>query len=158
MKVGKSQPTQTKEVVMIRIENKKTYQGEGIYIGRPSLLGNPFRIGEDGTREEIIERYRGWLWRQINLRGEAYRELKRIAELAKHGDVTLICWCKRPDRQVACHGDVLRRAVEWLNRQESSVVAPHAAITPELPQPPEAKSEVRPRIQECWLALLCHPV
>jgi hypothetical protein len=26
---------------MIRIENRRTYRGEGIYIGRPSLLGNP---------------------------------------------------------------------------------------------------------------------
>ncbi len=27
---------------MIRIENKKYYRGGGVYIGRPSLLGNPF--------------------------------------------------------------------------------------------------------------------
>ena len=39
---------------MIRIENKKTYRGDGVYIGRPSLLGNPFRIGEHGTRAEVI--------------------------------------------------------------------------------------------------------
>ena len=36
---------------MITIENKKTYQGDGIYIGRPSLLGNPYAIGKDGTRQ-----------------------------------------------------------------------------------------------------------
>jgi hypothetical protein len=39
---------------MIHLENKKTYRGEGIYVGRKmpgipgSLLGNPFRIGRDG--------------------------------------------------------------------------------------------------------------
>jgi hypothetical protein len=100
---------------MIKIENKKTYQGDGIYIGRPSLLGNPFAIGRDGTREEVIDRYRVWLWRQIKLRGEVYRELQRLTAKAKEEDLILICWCKRPDRQIACHGDVVKRAVEYLN-------------------------------------------
>jgi Domain of unknown function (DUF4326) len=48
---------------MVRIENKKTYRGEDVYIGWPSLLGNPFRIGEHGTRKEAIEKYRRWLSR-----------------------------------------------------------------------------------------------
>jgi hypothetical protein len=58
---------------MIRIENKKTYRGEGIYVGRETpgapgnVLGNPFRIGRDGTREEVVEKYRRWLWEQIKL-------------------------------------------------------------------------------------------
>jgi hypothetical protein len=38
---------------MITIENKKTYRGEGIYIGRPSLLGNPFEIGVHGERGNV---------------------------------------------------------------------------------------------------------
>jgi Domain of unknown function (DUF4326) len=43
---------------MIRIENKKYYHGDGVYIGRPSLLGNQFRIGKDGTREDVLLLYR----------------------------------------------------------------------------------------------------
>lgn len=31
------------------------------YIGRPSKWGNPFVIGADGTRDEVVERYRTWL-------------------------------------------------------------------------------------------------
>jgi len=77
---------------MIRIENKKTYRGDGVYIGRPSLLGNPFKIGQHGTREEIIQRYRAWLWQQV-----------------------LVCWCKEPGRSVGCHGDVLESSLLWLN-------------------------------------------
>jgi Domain of unknown function (DUF4326) len=46
---------------MIRIENKKYYSGDGVYIGRPSILGNPFKIGKDGTREEVGQKYRVWL-------------------------------------------------------------------------------------------------
>lgn len=43
---------------MIHIENKKTYRGEGIHVGRKmqsfpgGVLGNPFRIGRDGTRDQ----------------------------------------------------------------------------------------------------------
>ena len=28
-----------------------------VYIGRPSKWGNPFEIGKDGTREEVIEKF-----------------------------------------------------------------------------------------------------
>jgi hypothetical protein len=102
---------------MIRIENKKTYRGKGIYVGRKmpgipgSLLGNPFRIGCDGTRVQIISKYRRWLWEQIKLKNEAYDELRRIAELARQGDVTLVCWCV-PE---LCHATVIERSVEFLN-------------------------------------------
>jgi hypothetical protein len=47
-----------------------------------SVLGNPFRVGRDGTLEEVIKKYRRWLWEQIKLRREVYVELKRIAEMA----------------------------------------------------------------------------
>lgn len=29
-----------------------------VYIGRPSKWGNPFKIGKDGTRQEVIKKYR----------------------------------------------------------------------------------------------------
>jgi hypothetical protein len=96
---------------MITIENKKTYRGEGVYIGRPRVLSNPFEIGVHGERGEVIRLYRRWLWDRILGRGEVYAELKRLARLAKQGDLTLICWCvPKP-----CHGRVVRRALEYLN-------------------------------------------
>jgi hypothetical protein len=101
---------------MIRIENRKTYRGGGVYIGRPSLLGNPFKIGEHGTRQEVLAMYRDWLWRQIKLRGDVYRELQRLAAIARRGDLILICWCKQPGcHDVPCHGDILKSAVMWMN-------------------------------------------
>lgn len=100
---------------MIRIENRKTYRGEGVYIGRPALLGNPFKIGEHGTREQVIAMYREWLWEQIKQRGEVYRELKRLAEEARQGELVLVCWCKERGREVGCHGDVVCAAILWMN-------------------------------------------
>lgn len=105
---------------MIRIENKKTYRGDGVYIGRPSLLGNPFKIGEQGTRAEVISLYRSWLWGQIKLRGDVYRELQRLAAIARRGNLVLICWCKQPGcHDVPCHGDILKSAVMWMNSENT---------------------------------------
>jgi uncharacterized protein DUF4326 len=78
---------------MIRIENKRTYRGAGVYIGRPRLLGNPFESGVHGDREDVIRFYRQWLWDRIMEQGDVYVELKRLAKLAKQGGLTLICWC-----------------------------------------------------------------
>lgn len=64
-----------------------------VYIGRPSKWGNPFVIGQDGTREEVIAKYREHLLRQPEL-------MKALPEL--RGKI-LGCWCS----PAACHGDVL---------------------------------------------------
>ena len=99
---------------MITVVNQRLHKGEGVYIGRPSLLGNPFLIGRDGTHDEVCAKYREWLWRQIRQRGDVYRELLRLAEIARNEDLYLICWCKRPERNVSCHGDILKAAVIWI--------------------------------------------
>lgn len=69
-----------------------------VYIGRPSKWGNPFQIGKDGTREQVIRKYETWLLSQPQLLNEL-RELE--------GKV-LACWCKPK----ACHGDVLVKYAE----------------------------------------------
>jgi hypothetical protein len=73
-----------------------------VYIGRPSKWGNPFEIGRDGTREEVIEKYREYILSKPEL-------LKDLSELK--GKI-LGCWCKPK----ACHGDVL---VELLNENST---------------------------------------
>jgi hypothetical protein len=101
---------------MIIIENKKTYRGAGVYIGRPSLLGNPFEIGVHGERLDVIRLYRRWLWDRILEQGDVYAELKRLAELVKQGNLTLVCW--RPPSP--CHGSIVKRSIEWLNSDQSA--------------------------------------
>jgi hypothetical protein len=65
-----------------------------VYIGRPSKWGNPFVIGEHGSRAEVIEQYRIYLQSHPDLVDAAQRELK--------GKV-LGCWCA----PLACHGEIL---------------------------------------------------
>jgi hypothetical protein len=75
-----------------------------VYIGRPSKWGNPFRIGPDGTRQEVVAKYRAWIAQQPDL----------MAALPELEGKTLGCWCK-PE---ACHGDVLVELVEQLGTRE----------------------------------------
>jgi len=85
--------------------------GVQVYIGRPGVLGNPFKVGRDGSREQVIEKYRVWLWEAVQEKGAVYRELVRLAGLHRAGEkVVLVCWCS----PLPCHGDVVKRAVEWL--------------------------------------------
>lgn len=67
-----------------------------VYIGRPSKWGNPFRIGKDGNRQQVIDKFVFWFMQkeQAALRAACIRELrgKRLA-----------CYCA----PLLCHGDVL---------------------------------------------------
>lgn len=71
-----------------------------VYIGRPSKWGNPFAIGRDGDREEVLKKYEEWIKNQPEL-------LKALPELK---DKILGCWCKPQ----ACHGDVLARLCDGM--------------------------------------------
>lgn len=80
------------EPFIARAVNKRTDDFD-VYVGRPTKWGNPFTIGKDGTRDEVIEKYRAWLLTQPDL----------LAEIPKLRGKRLGCWCK-PE---PCHADVL---------------------------------------------------
>jgi hypothetical protein len=65
-----------------------------VYIGRPGPFGNPFEIGKDGNRQEVVEKYAEWVLTQPELLATIRTELK--------GKV-LGCWCAPK----LCHGDIL---------------------------------------------------
>jgi len=65
-----------------------------VYVGRPSEFGNPFKVGVDGNRVEVIEKYEQYVLANADLLALVKSKLR-----GKH----LICWCA-PD---FCHADVL---------------------------------------------------
>ena len=77
-----------------------------VYIGRPSKWGNPFKIGQDGTREEVIKKYEEWLLGQRS-HDCRKRPSKDAAKKELKGRI-LGCYCK----PLACHGDVLVRLLD----------------------------------------------
>ena len=66
-----------------------------INCGRPSPWGNPFIIGRDGTREEVIEKYRVYAIKRNAL------DPSWLAPLITATDV--YCWCTPK----ACHVEVI---------------------------------------------------
>ena len=67
----------------------------GVYIGRGSAWGNPYKIGVTGyTRSEVIEEYR--LYAQKRLENEPAWLMPLVGK-------DLVCYCA----PLACHGDVL---------------------------------------------------
>jgi hypothetical protein len=64
-----------------------------VYVGRPGKWGNPFVIGTDGSRAQVIEAYRGWILKQPDL----------MRDLAELRGKTLGCHCA----PLPCHGDML---------------------------------------------------
>ena len=74
-----------------------------VYIGRGSKWGNPFVIGKDGDREEVISKYEIYIMQNPGM----------ISALPELAGKTLGCWCAPK----ACHGDILKIMVEdeiWL--------------------------------------------
>lgn len=67
---------------------------DAVYVGRPSIWGNPFVIGKDGTRKDVIEKYRKHIMTNKQLLDKIKNDLS---------GKDLVCWCS-PKR---CHGDIL---------------------------------------------------
>lgn len=85
-----------------------------VYVGRPSKWGNPFEIGKDGTREEVVAKYEAWIVKQPHLMG-CLHELKgkRVA-----------CWCA-PEK---CHGEILVRLANELPEGPSLQFVPRKKV------------------------------
>ena len=97
---------------MITIGNKK-HGARGVYVGRPSPLGNPFPLECEAERAQIIRDYEDWLAEQLlDPRGAASIEIHRLAALARTQDLCLVCWCAPK----ACHADIIKRTIEAINR------------------------------------------
>lgn len=88
---------------MAKVLNKKRggVPPGAVYIGRPGKWGNPFVIGRDGSRDEVIAKYRAWLLGNERL----------MAALPELRGKDLVCWCA----PAPCHGDVL---IELANTEE----------------------------------------
>ena len=72
--------------------------GTLVRVDRRSRWGNPFRIGRDGTRAEVIRRYADYLLTRPDL----------LADVATLRRQTLTCWCT----PAPCHAAILRQWAE----------------------------------------------
>ena len=103
---------------MIYVVNKRVYTPtkDDIYIGRPSILGNPWTHMKGTvasfvveTREEAIANYLPYL-RDMYLKDKEVKSLLNSL-VRKHREgknIYLVCWCAPK----SCHGDILKHAIE----------------------------------------------
>lgn len=74
-----------------------------VYVGRPTVYGNPYLQREDESRDELVEMYRHYVLTMVHpwIRRAWFRELR---------GKDLVCWCPLDQ---PCHADVL---LELANR------------------------------------------
>ena len=97
---------------MISVGNKQ-HGAKGMYVGRPSPLGNPFAMQGESTRAQVIRDYEDWLAEQLlDPHSAASIEIHRLAALARKQDIGLVCWCAPK----ACHADIIKRTIAAINR------------------------------------------
>lgn len=64
-----------------------------VWIDRQGPFGNPFKIGRDGERADVLRDHEHWLRREVEL----------VVELWRLRDKALCCWCEPQP----CHGWLL---------------------------------------------------
>lgn len=97
-------------VKVVRCGHTKIFQH---YIGRiwggypESLFHNPFHIGKDGTRDDVIAKFAAYWYapEQDHLRNKALHMI--------NPDDTLGCWCY----PFPCHGDIIAGYVDWKHQE-----------------------------------------
>ena len=101
----------------------------GVYIGRKtrdyprSPLANPEYLAREEDRPKVIAQYKTWLWKKIQAGDpKVMAELWRLLDLARRPEgVTLLCWCRGVNEtKPACHGDVIKAALHWLDEKHQT--------------------------------------
>lgn len=82
---------------------RKPARGE--YVGRPSVLGNPFVMRNEAQRDEVCERYQQWFDAKVSANDPlVMSELRRLFRIGKtQGTLRLVCFCA-PKR---CHAETI---------------------------------------------------
>lgn len=113
-------------IINVRVKNirKLGYQNlkewtendNNVYIGRAGIVfvekerfpkkssefHNPFKIGKDGTREEVLEKYKNYITDKLKNNNQL------VEELIKLKNKNLGCWCY-PEK---CHGNILLELIK----------------------------------------------
>jgi len=93
-----------------RIQRKRTkgwkMPPNTVYVGRPSVFGNPFEVEKRLTAEQAVKKFEAMMNGDFDGCSKRLREHKEniMANLHKLRGKNLACWCKESE---PCHADVL---------------------------------------------------
>lgn len=85
------------------------------YIGRAwagmleSPFHNPFHVGKDGTRREVLEKFAAYWYAPERV------ALRKTALIMIQNDDILGCWCRDSSvsEDLYCHGDIIAGYLNW---------------------------------------------
>src|SRR5437660_9805023 len=94
-----AKPSREKAKPKMKVYNKhKPHPNDAVYCGRGSPYGNPFRIGRDGTRNEVCDKFE--------------QQVLPTLDVSKLKGKDLVCFCA----PLRCHCDaILRKANEVID-------------------------------------------
>jgi len=113
---------------MIKITGNGKKVQSGIYIGRPSPLGNPYNTKPSSitnqktvSLQESLKKYRVYLIKElINKESKSYKIIKTLIQRVKDNkDIQLNCWCCYKEYDMdnfiyqdnQCHGQIITEVI-----------------------------------------------
>ena len=90
------------KVVHLRKHNYDVYIGRTFAEFAESIFKNPFHIGKDGDRDEVLLKFIEYWY------APEQTDIRHLAAKVLY-DKTLGCWCKPK----SCHGDIIAGYVNW---------------------------------------------
>jgi hypothetical protein len=99
-------PIRKVDLKITKVSNKDLGGSYDVYIGRGTLWGNPYQMGKEGTRDEVIAKFAYDFERRFLKLPEKFDE-----NIEKLRGKTLGCHCK----PAPCHGDII---ANYLNSQD----------------------------------------
>lgn len=93
---------QYKLSITIRVNKDESHD---IFCGRPSKYANPYKIGKDGSRKEVIEKFEKYI--------RAHPELNSLLNELEGKRIS--CWCSIDKN---CHLDIFLMLLNERNRKD----------------------------------------
>lgn len=105
------QPMAPGELRITVIPHERLAKQVGEFVGWPRTLAGPYRMGFDGTRDEVLKKYKVWLFGEVKAKGQAFRKLGELMPQARRAEgLTLVCL--EPGI-----GEIIASCLRWMERQ-----------------------------------------
>lgn len=89
-----------------------------VYVGRPSHLGNPFKVVDPTDLQTCLEKYDAYLIEKLKTNNAVSVTFKKLLEKARERQLVLTCFCCPPGDTwsskdpIRCHAQIIARELD----------------------------------------------
>lgn len=89
-----------------------------VYVGRPSHLGNPFKVVDPTDLQSSLEKYNAYLIEKLKTENAVSVTFKKLLEKAREKQLVLTCFCCPPgeawtsEDPIRCHAQIIARELD----------------------------------------------